>query len=151
MEDMMAQLPNPVLKPSIIEITEAMEALYDDPNDASANEVLDRLTSHNSNAASRRTRPEVREVIQSDKAFAMFEQFMDVLTDENAVKFSHIYGYQSIKKILLHNIILQTIAIHSGYEVEGSTPQSVHNGILFFGPSGKCFFTIHWWPNFKRA
>lgn len=134
---MMDLLPKKVRKPTQAELEEAMEDLYLNPDDKDALEVLERLTSHNANAPSKRSLPEIRAIIASNPEYAQFASFMEVLTEANEVKFSQIYGYMKEKKILLHNIILQTISIHSGIKVEGSTPQKIHSGILFYGPSGE--------------
>ena len=79
---------------------------------------------------------EVRDTVNSNEDFRMFERFLSIHDDDRGVEFSQICGYEEVKRKLFH-ISLTTGSTFSGFQVEGAgKPEFFHKSILMFGPSG---------------
>ena len=66
---------------------------------------------------------EVRDTVNSNEDFRMFERFLSIHDDDRGVEFSQICGYEEVKRKLFH-ISLTTGSTFSGFQVEGANPSS---------------------------
>ena len=71
----------------------------------------------------RRLLPEVRDTVNSNEDFRMFERFLNIHDDDREVEFSQICGYEEVKRKLFY-ISLTTRTTFRGFQVEGANPSS---------------------------